>query len=149
MSEWIEWNGGECPTSPGVSVEARLRSGLLLVRTAARLQWGRYDDSPGSEIVAYRRVVAKPTVSADAEPASPRKALDRQEGGDHYKDCAIQPAEYIHANGLGFFEGNVVKYVTRWRKKNGLADLRKAAHYIELLIELEEAKMALHTGVKR
>ena len=65
-------------------------------------------------------------------------ALGRQEGGDHYKDMAIQPVEFIHANGIGYFEGNVIKYVTRWRKKNGLADLEKAKHYVELLIELEK-----------
>lgn len=64
-------------------------------------------------------------------------ALDKQVAGDHYKDLPIQPAEYIHANALGYFEGNVVKYVSRWRKKNGIADLEKAKHYIDLLIELE------------
>ena len=64
-------------------------------------------------------------------------ALDKQVAGSHYKDLPIQPVEYIHANALGYFEGNVVKYVSRWRKKNGLADLEKAKHYIELLIELE------------
>jgi hypothetical protein len=64
-------------------------------------------------------------------------ALGRQEGGSHYKDLAIQPVEYIHANGLPFIEGCVVKYVSRWRAKGGIADLRKAAHFIELLIELE------------
>lgn len=65
------------------------------------------------------------------------EALQRQEGGAHYKDLAIQPVEYIHANGIGFFEGNVIKYVTRWRAKNGVEDLRKARHYLDLLIELE------------
>lgn len=64
-------------------------------------------------------------------------ALVKQVGGSHYKDKAIQPIEYIHANKLGFCEGNVVKYVTRWKDKNGIADLEKAKHYIELLIELE------------
>tara|TARA_R110000803_G_scaffold80444_5_gene146266 strand:- start:4339 stop:4602 length:264 start_codon:yes stop_codon:yes gene_type:complete len=64
-------------------------------------------------------------------------ALSKQVAGSHYKDLPIQPAEYIYANALGYFEGNVVKYVTRWRKKNGIADLEKAKHYIELLIELE------------
>jgi hypothetical protein len=64
-------------------------------------------------------------------------AMSRQEGGAHYKDMAIQPVEYIHRNGLGFLEGNVVKYVSRWRKKGGLEDLKKARHYIDLLIELE------------
>ena len=64
-------------------------------------------------------------------------SLDKQVAGNHYKDLPIQPVEYIYANALGYFEGNVVKYVSRWRKKNGLADLEKAKHYIELLIELE------------
>ncbi len=64
-------------------------------------------------------------------------ALDRQEGGDHYKGLAIQPVEYIHANNLPFCEGSVIKYVTRWRSKNGIKDLEKAKHFIELLIELE------------
>ena len=64
-------------------------------------------------------------------------ALDVQVAGDHYKKLAIQPVEYIHANGIGYFEGNVIKYVSRWRDKNGLADLEKAKHYLELLIELE------------
>lgn len=67
-------------------------------------------------------------------------ALTRQEGGSHYKDLAIQPVEYIHANGLGFCEGSVVKYVTRWRNKNGIQDLKKARHFLDLLIELEERK---------
>ena len=67
-------------------------------------------------------------------------ALDKQVGGSHYKDKGIQPIIYIHANELGFCEGNVVKYITRWRDKNGIADLEKAKHYIELLIELEQAK---------
>jgi len=65
-------------------------------------------------------------------------ALNTQVGGSHYKDKGIQPIIYIHANELGFCEGNVVKYVTRWRDKNGVADLRKAIHYLELLIELEQ-----------
>jgi hypothetical protein len=65
-------------------------------------------------------------------------ALTKQVGGSHYRDKGIQPIIYIHANDLGFCEGNVVKYVTRWRDKNGVADLRKAIHYLELLIELNE-----------
>lgn len=64
-------------------------------------------------------------------------ALNIQVAGGHYKDLAIQPVEYIHANGIGYFEGNVIKYVSRWRAKGGVADLEKARHYIDLLIELE------------
>ena len=70
-------------------------------------------------------------------------ALNVQVDGSHYKDLAIQPVEYIHANGLGFCEGSVVKYVTRWRTKNGIADLKKARHFIDLLIELESRSAAL------
>ena len=64
-------------------------------------------------------------------------SLSTQVAGTHYKDLPIQPVEYIHANAMGYFEGNVLKYISRWRKKNGIADLEKAKHYIELLIELE------------
>ena len=64
-------------------------------------------------------------------------ALDVQEGGNHYKDLKIQPVEYIHANGLDFFQGNVVKYVTRHKAKNGEQDIRKAIHYLNLILELQ------------
>ncbi len=64
-------------------------------------------------------------------------ALDTQVGGSHYKGKAIQPVQYIHANNLGFIEGSVVKYVTRWQDKGGIADLEKARHLLALLIELE------------
>jgi hypothetical protein len=67
-------------------------------------------------------------------------ALDKQESGNHYKNKGIQPIVYIHTNNLGFCEGNVVKYVTRHKEKNGAADLKKAIHYLELLLELEYSK---------
>lgn len=63
--------------------------------------------------------------------------FDRQEGGTHYRDLAIQPAAFIMANGLGYIEGNVVKYVSRWRAKGGVDDLKKARHYLDMLIEHE------------
>lgn len=68
---------------------------------------------------------------------SDMKANDTQVGGSHYKQQQMQPWDYIAANNLGFFEGNVVKYVTRWRGKGGVEDLRKARHYLDKLIELE------------
>lgn len=67
-------------------------------------------------------------------------ALDQQEGGRHYKDLVIQPIEYIHKNGIGFAEGSVIKYVTRWRAKGGVEDLKKARHFLDLLIEMEGNK---------
>lgn len=68
-------------------------------------------------------------------------AIKRQVGGDHYKLMVIQPIEYIVKNDIGFAEGNVIKYVSRWKNKNGIADLKKAMHILELLIDLEEDKM--------
>lgn len=64
-------------------------------------------------------------------------ATATQVAGDHYKNCAIQPIEYIEANGLGYHEGNVVKYITRHCSKGGVDDLRKARHYIDMLIEFK------------
>ena len=66
--------------------------------------------------------------------------LNVQIGGDHYMKMAIQPVEFIHANGIPFIEGNVIKYVARWKQKNGIKDLEKARHYLDLLIELESRK---------
>lgn len=58
---------------------------------------------------------------------------DTQIGGTHYK-IAIEPIDYIMKNKLGFCEGNVIKYVTRHKSKNGVEDLKKAKHYIDFLI---------------
>ncbi len=69
-------------------------------------------------------------------------AFDSQVGGSHYKNLAIQPLEFIVANELDFPTGNVVKYVVRYKLKGGLEDLKKARHYLDLLIELEEKKLA-------
>lgn len=60
-----------------------------------------------------------------------------QVAGSHYKSKAIQPWDYIAANELGYFEGNIVKYVSRWKDKGGVDDLRKAQHYLQKLIELQ------------
>lgn len=75
------------------------------------------------------------TSATTEEPT--KTALDVQVGGSHYKNFAIQPVQYIHANNLGFCEGNVVKYITRHAAKNGADDIRKVIHYCELLLELQ------------
>jgi hypothetical protein len=59
--------------------------------------------------------------------------MSKQIGGDHY-DLAIQPIDYIMGNGLGYCEGNVVKYITRHTSKNGAEDIRKAIHYCEFIL---------------
>ena len=67
--------------------------------------------------------------------ATVMRAINEQIGGTHYRDKAIQPIEYILANDLGFCEGNIIKYVSRYKDKNGIEDLKKAKHYLEFLIE--------------
>lgn len=70
--------------------------------------------------------------------AGPHSALHVQIGGDHYKSTVIQPVEYISANNLNFLEGCIVKRITRWRVKNGVEDLLKIKHEVDLLIEMEQ-----------
>lgn len=65
----------------------------------------------------------------------PFDGLDLQIGGNHYKSMDIQPLEFIVANDIGFIEGNVIKYICRHKVKNGLEDLKKARHYLDMLIE--------------
>jgi len=69
-------------------------------------------------------------------------ANDVQVGGDHYIDKGIQPWDYIIANNLGYLEGNIVKYVSRWEAKGGIDDLRKAQHYLAKLIEVNRGHKA-------
>jgi hypothetical protein len=60
---------------------------------------------------------------------------DVQIGGDHYKTMKIQPYEYIVANGIGWLEGNAIKYISRYKQKGGRKDIEKAIHYLQLLLE--------------
>jgi len=76
-------------------------------------------------------------------------ALDKQEGGKHYKDMPIQPVEFCQKNELNYCEAAVVKYVCRHKRKNGAEDVRKAIHFLELLLELEYSEPPMpSTGVK-
>jgi len=63
------------------------------------------------------------------------KSYKKQVGGNHYKKYKIQPVEFIIKNNIGFVEGNIIKYVLRFKEKGGVQDLEKAKHYIELLID--------------
>jgi len=63
--------------------------------------------------------------------------LNIQHGGDHYKGFAIQPAEFCYKNDIPYLEATAIKYLCRHGKKNGLEDLRKAIHFIEMLIEFK------------
>ena len=63
------------------------------------------------------------------------KANKTQIGGKHYLKYKIQPVEFFIKNNISFVEGNIIKYVLRFKDKGGIADLEKAKHYIELLID--------------
>ena len=70
-----------------------------------------------------------------------KMATAKQVGGEHYKDCKIQPVDYIVENNLTFLEGNAIKYITRHRKKGeGSRDIEKAIHYLEMILEMEYGK---------
>jgi hypothetical protein len=94
-------------------------------------------------VVAKKLKVSTPLVykarsGYKAGPAKPEKpaANKEQYGGSHYKTLAIQPWDYIIQNNLGFLEGNVIKYITRWKDKEGVQDLKKARHFLDKLIEV-------------
>jgi hypothetical protein len=82
-------------------------------------------------------ILVNPPLAIPTKAPAPTTPLAKQVDGSHYKDLKIQPLEYIHANGIPFAEGCVIKYVSRWRNKGGIKDLEKAKHFLELLIELE------------
>lgn len=76
------------------------------------------------------------------EPDPSPSALSKQVGGDHYTKCPIQPMEYSMANKLDACQHTIIKYVTRFRDKNGIEDLEKAKHVIDMLIAFEEKRIA-------
>lgn len=65
------------------------------------------------------------------------RETNNQVGGTHYKKCGIEPVEYIHANGLDFNEGSIVKYISRHRNKNGAEDIQKIKDYCDIILELD------------
>lgn len=90
-------------------------------------------------MVAATHTRTRRASSVPQEP--PQSALDVQVGGDHYKDMKIQPMVYSMENNLDACQHTIIKYVTRFRKKGGIADLEKARHVIDMLIEFEQAKI--------
>lgn len=66
------------------------------------------------------------------------KANEQQVGGAHYAIKAIQPWDFILANNIGYMEGNIIKYLSRWKDKGGVEDLKKAQHYLQKLIETHD-----------
>ena len=144
MTDWIEWNGGECPVGEDVKVDARFRRGSVVTNMEAGYwNWEHpcHDDDAGSDVIAYRLAVPSelPEGNRDAE-----SALTRQPGGTHYRDSAIQPVQFIEANKLGFLEGCIIKRAARHDKPTGKGreDIEKIIHEAQLLLELRYGAVA-------
>jgi len=104
---------------------AAIAPGPILTKQAEWSMQRNHDEIASAED-AFRETVAS--------------ALDVQVGGDHYKGMAIQPVEFITRNKLTFLEGCVIKRMCRHAAKNGIEDLRKAKHEIDLLIQFYYGK---------
>ena len=83
----------------------------------------------------YEQLLKQTSDEFNAPEINIESPLLSQVGGSHYKDMSIQPITYILANNIGFAEGSIIKYISRYKAKNGLQDLQKAKHFIEILIE--------------
>lgn len=82
-------------------------------------------------------------------PKKLEKANDRQVGGNHYKTGELpQHWDLVNMYGWDYFTGQITKYLMRWRKKNGIQDLEKAAHYLQKYIELERSKAEVERNAK-
>lgn len=67
---------------------------------------------------------------------------DIQHGGTHYKKYGdLQPWDVITKWGLGYLDGTALKYIARWKDKNGIEDLEKAIHFLQKTIEVERGKL--------
>lgn len=98
----------------------------------------RYNDQALEKLLGPRpaHLPMMPTPVVTIDTSMPLPANTVQVGGDHYKKNAIQPWDYITSNQLGYLEGNIVKYVSRWKDKGGRQDLEKAKHYLDKLLEV-------------
>ena len=137
-SDWIKHDGSIiCPVDLNCKIEVETYASFPhKIFTAYFLNWAA---------IKYYRVIKMNENKVTEQPEIKitqyqQSALTIQTGGNHYKNMKIQPIEYITANNIGFIEGNVIKYISRWRAKNGIEDLNKAKHFIDLLIELENLK---------
>lgn len=141
----------QCPVPPpagykamqGIEVTHKMEHCLSLTPGDHWMGWtssGMEAKTHGDSWFAIRDVTDKPE-----SQVPPSSALAEQIGGQHYKGMAIQPVEFITANGIPYLEGNVIKYVCRHRDKNGAQDIDKAIHYLRLLREMVYEKKAAAT----
>ena len=127
----------ELDASPEASVSSLAKKHKIASGYAYKLA-KRYNDQALEKLLgprpAHLPMVPTPVVTIDTLMPLPANTV--QVGGEHYKKNAIQPWDYIVSNQLGYLEGNVVKYVSRWKDKGGRQDLEKAKHYLDKLLEV-------------
>jgi hypothetical protein len=116
-----------------------IKHGLAWHRTPhGSRYWAVRDHGPSTMTDCDRAFIAA-VIKAYDEPATGKTtATGRQVGGDHYSKMAIQPLEFIYRNQIGGIESIALRYILRWRDKNGVEDLRKAIHTLEFLVDLVE-----------
>lgn len=128
------WAGGACPVDAKARVEFIMRAGdTNKIAPASVLRWN--DAGLDDDIIAYRVI----------EDKKPQSARDIQVGGDHYKKAGVQPWDVVDTwpieQQIGFHRGNALKYVMRMGTKDeNLREIRKAAHYLQKLVEVLEQK---------
>ena len=125
------WAGGECPVDPDTGVDVILADGTSGGSEAKGFDWSHVEGR-SVNVLAYR---------AD----KPQTARDTQIGGDHYKKSTVQPWDVVDTwpieQQIGFHRGNALKYVMRMGTKDeNLREIRKAAHYLQKLVEVLEQK---------
>lgn len=127
MKRFLRWNGVRC---------------IFPDRKDSSAEYYTLGDLTKVEDIELIHSVGSPPLPIHAPKSASKEPnpLDTQVGGNHYKSLPIQVVEYNFFNDIPYMEGNIIKYITRWRTKNGIQDLEKAKHYIELLIELEKRK---------
>jgi hypothetical protein len=137
------WEGEAQPVPDDWVVEGKYAGGETFpIMTAKYAAW--------EKITAFRVISTGKSAPEWPEPEAevplsdaglvfdePVSAMDVQEGGDHYKSMPIQPMEFSMANGMDACQHTIIKYVSRFRNKGGIEDLKKAKHCIDMLIEFE------------
>jgi len=135
----------QAPENEGVTVNTLAKKYKVAAGYAYKLA-SRYRGAPAKRVkndnvevlkkaLQEKMLQAIPMLEQQAlEPVSVANAI--QVGGGHYQGKAIQPWDYIVSNRLGYLEGNVVKYISRWQDKGGRQDLEKARHYLDKLLEV-------------
>jgi len=130
---FTSWDGGECPIPGDTRFEMILRNGYMFTGLSSSCRW--WHNNMHNDIIAYRVI----------EDDKPKTARDTQVGGDHYKKAGIQPWDVVDTwpieQQIGFHRGNALKYVMLMGTKDeNLREIRKAAHYLQKLVEVLEQK---------